>query len=372
MRRTIIIVLSIITVLSCKNRNVKLNISNVYVRAAAEEEAPVLDCKSIADAESKMIDYCFRDVNGEEFDYDERFDYELFEQAIHAFPEEAMVYGFDKLKEFVDIDIYDSKDGNVRIYSWQYPAMATMGSYGSILQYRWRGKVKFGSFINEKDEFEYSTRGFYTLEDGKYIRYAYLREWSTQAYAVAEAYKLTKNGLEEIPLFETEEGLSAIIDTEYNIPDWYFRAGRGEGYNWLFYYDNDKKNLYFPSTPEYNYLSDRYVPYNWNGETMCPLSEVGNPFLYPDLQEYESLELMARTSRNIIRIDKLNNESYRYAAWPSKGDMNDTPELVLNNGQYDEKEHVWVFNNNDIEYRATESNLSVSKNGKVIAKWDIN
>ena len=362
MKKLLIVLFSMIAVLACGSKEVKLPISMAYARAG---EDPFLVCHSIADAESKMIDYFFRDEE------DEDFDYFLFEDAIHAYPEEAMDYGFERLKELTSIEVFDSDDGNVRIYSWTNPSMATMGDYGCILQYRWKGKVKFGTFIHNRDEYELATRGFYTLEDGLYIRYAYLREWSTQAYAIAETYKLSKDGLEEVFLFETEDGLSEEIDMEYNIPDWYFRAGRGEGFKWIFHYDESNQILYFPSTPEYNIISDRYIPYKWNGKTMLPLSEVGNPFLHPSLRGYEILELLAKTERNIIRVDKIADGNYRYTAWPVAKSMYDSPDIILKNGEYYGEQHQWIFRNQDIEYRISESEVSVLKDKKVLAKWDV-
>lgn len=362
MKRVLLGILTLLAVVSCGSKEVKLHISSRYVRAGEE---PVLVCSSIADAESKIVDYFFKD---EDSDYDE-FDYDLFEEAVRAFPEEAMNYDFDRIKEWTSVEIFDTDDGNVRVYSWTYPPEGTMGTYGNILQYKWRGKVKFGTFTHDRDEFELDTRGLYTLDNGKYIRFEYLREWSTQAYASAKAYRLTRRGLQAIPLFETEDGLSEMIDLEYCIPDWYFRAGRGEGYGWLFFFDDSKKTLYYPSSEEYNFLSDRYVPYVWDGKTMHPKREVGNPFLYPSLQEYESLALLGRTSRNLIRIDYMADGTYRYAAWPSLSEMYDRPELVINGG-FLNKAGKWIFKNQGVVYNVSESDLRVIKGGKEIAHWE--
>lgn len=360
MKRLLLGISVIVTIASCCGKEVKLHISSLYTLSGKDS---VLTCTSIAEAESKIVDYFFMDN-----DFDE-FDYFIFEEAINSFPEESMSYGFDRIKELTSIEIFDTDDGNVRVYSWVYPPQGTMGSYGNIIQYKWHGKVKFGSFIHDRDEFEHSTNGLYTLEDGKYIRYEYFREWSSQAYALAKAYKLTKAGLQAIPIFETEEGLSEMIDLEYNIPDWYFRAGKGEGYKWLFFFDDSEKTLYYPSSPEYNVLTDRYVPYEWDGEIMHPNQEVGNPFLLSSLQDYESLEQLAWTSRHMIRIDKIDDGTYRYAAWPASADMKDMPELIVYGGTQDDKGE-WVFKNQDVVYIVTESDISVIKNGKIIAQWD--
>ncbi|MDO4827629.1 MAG: hypothetical protein Q4B16_08820 [Bacteroidia bacterium] len=160
-----------------------------------------------------------------------------------------------------------------------------------------------------------------------------------------------------------------MIDLEYNIPDWYFRAGKGEGYDWLFFFDDSMKTLYYPSSVEDNLLSDRYVPYVWDGETMHPGREVGNPFLHPSLQDYECLAQLGRTSRNLIRVDKMADDTYRYAAWPSGSEMNDSPELVVSGGTRDAAGKC-VFRNQDVVYRVSESGLSVIKAGKRIAHWE--
>lgn len=361
MKRVLLGILVLLAVVSCSTKKVKLHISSAFAQAGEE---PVLVCSSIAEAESKIIDYFFKDN-----DFDE-FDYYLFEDAVNAFPEEAMKYDFKKIKELTGIEIFDTDDGNIRVYSWTYPPHGTMGSYGNILQYKWRGKVKFGTFIHEQDELEHSTNGLYTLEEGKYIRYEYFREWSSQAYALAKAYQLTEDGLQAVPLFETEDGLSEKIDLEYNIPDWYFRAGKGEGYNWLFFFDYSKKTLYYPSSPEYNVLSDRYVPYVWDGKTMHPEPEVGNPFLHHSLQDYESLAQLGWTSRNLIRVDKMTDGTYRYAVWPTEETMSDRPDLVVNGGFRTDDSGEWVFKNHGIIYCISESKVRVLNNGKEIAKWD--
>ena len=360
MKRVVPCILALLALLSCGNGSVQLPIGYAYVRAG---EDPYIECASIAEAETKMLDYCLREAG-------DAFDYALFEKAVRAFPEQAMDYGFDQLKERAGIDIFDAADGQVRVYAWNDAGEGgTMGAYGSILQYRWKGTVRFGTFDGEEG---LRTCAFYTLGGGKYLRYAYLREWGSRAYAAAEAYGLTPNGLEPEGLF-AEEGCECALEVEYNIPDWYFRAGKGEGYKWLFYFDEAQKTLYFPSSrdiEEDTVLSDRYIPYRWDGEALQPLPECGNPFLHPSLQEYVSLARLDRTGRNLIRIDEMEDGTYRYAAWPAEGTMAESPEIVVPGGVYQDDGDVWVFANQGVEYRVTGADLSVWRNGKRQARWE--
>lgn len=87
-------------------------------------------------------------------------------------------------------------------------------------------------------------------------------------------------------------------DGNVRVLGWHFRAGSGDGYDWLYHYDKATKTLYHPSSPEYNHLSDRYIPYVWSGKTLKPMPEVGNPFLHQSLKEYTSLVSLFRTNRN--------------------------------------------------------------------------
>lgn len=200
--------------------------------------------------------------------------------------------------EDIEVTVLDSDDGNVRVLSWEAPHDGTMRVYGSRIEYKWKGKdLTQDGTVNGAEE-PMMPMKLYTLGGGKYILYQYFREWSSQGYIEATALELTPKGLAPVKLFETEEGLADIINVEYNIPDWYSRAGSGDGYDWLYHYDKATKTLYHPSSPEYNHLSDRFIPYVWNGKTLKPMPEVGNPFLHQSLQEYTSLVSLFRTNRN--------------------------------------------------------------------------
>ena len=268
-----------------------------------------------------------------------------------------------------EMTILNSDDGKVTVYGWEKPHTGTMGSYGSRVEYKWEGKTMTQELFESDDDFAPLPKQLYTLNDGKYIMYQYFREWSSLGYIGATAYELTKDGLTEIKLFETPEGLDTEIGLEFVIPDWYFRAGDGEGYDWLYYFNKDEKTLYHPLSLEGDILTDRYVPYKWNGKTMVPGAEVGNPFLYESLSEYVSLAALFHTQRNLVRIDEMPDGCFRYAAWPKKGSMLDKPELVILGGTSSEDDSEWVFCNEGYEYHYNGEDLYVMKGKKKVSSW---
>ena len=72
----------------------------------------------------------------------------------------------------------------------------------------------------------------------------------------------------------------------------------------------------------------------------------------------------------MIRVDKIKDGIYRYAAWAADKKMDSEPELVITNGTRDEKTKQFIFKNKEYEYRVSEYNLYVLKDGKQIAKYD--
>lgn len=228
-----------------------------------------------------------------------------------------------------DITVLESDDGLVRVLGWEEPHDGTMGVYGSRIEYKWNGKslTQEGTLSGAGEPM--MPMKLYTLGDGKYILYQYFREWSSQGYIEATALELTAEGLMPVKLFEKGNGLVDNINMEYNTPDWYFRTNDGGGYDWLYYYDKASQTLYHPASPSGNFLSDRYIPYIWNGKTLSPGKEVANPFLHQSLSEYDSLVSLSHTERNLVRIDAMADGSFRYAVWAKSATMLDKPEQVF-------------------------------------------
>lgn len=122
------------------------------------------------------------------------------------------------------------------------------------------------------------------------------------------------------------------------------------------------------TTDSMSSITDRYDIYHFNG-TNFVYQKTGAPFwLQPQLHHYQRLELFFRTKDYIIRIDKLDEETMRYASWKSTQQMSDTPELVLT-GSYVEKDNTFLFSKGSYRYVVTmgdKATLKVQHNGKTI------
>lgn len=76
--------------------------------------------------------------------------------------------------------------------------------------------------------------------------------------------------------------------------------------------------------------------------------------LYSSLREFKEPVLEWKTKDYKIRIDRVSEEQYRYAAWPAKKATTEKPDLILNNGEvvfegsggnhyYDFKRGVYLY-----------------------------
>ena len=340
----------------------------------------VITYSSMEEAEWKLVHYFFPDgidIQNMEFDY-ANFDYGLFEKLIKS-DTSSMTYPFDSLQHYAKIIILDSPDGNVRYYTWDNPHLHTMSDYRTCTQYRFNNEIHFqeldrtGEYEDYWSEEELSPICLHVLHGDEGVYYLTARdmnECSSQAYVQFNLYKLTKDGLQTVAFKKSDGEDSMYVAYEYDIPDWYFKTNNGEGYQWLDYFDESSATLYV-ANDEY-YLNDRYWCYKWDGHYMELVGKktFANPFLHTSLKDYESLEFLKQSKRNLIRVDKMKDGVYRYAAWGADKKMDSEPELVITNGTRDEKNEQFIFKNKEYEYRVTEYNLQVLKDGKQIAKYD--
>ena len=100
--------------------------------------------------------------------------------------------------------------------------------------------------------------------------------------------------------------------------------------------------------------------------------------LHPSLRDYETPEIMFKSGRYIIRIDRMPDESYRYASWKDGKSISSRPDIIITGGTLDVQGTIhnecYSFRNGDYEYQVIyggfwESGafvLTVSKNSKVL------
>lgn len=343
----------------------------------------IIEYSSMAEAEQKLLQYISpvpEDSDGfVAQNFWESF-YDAFSTVLlsHA---SSMAYPFDSLCLYANIAKTESKDGKLRIYSWQPPHFYTMSDFHNLVQYEWNGKVRCqntSALFCEEDMCSEPMMEILSENQSEcgtiYLVAEYFREWSSMAYQNFCTYILSEDGLSRVPVFATNDHeYKDAIGFEYDIPDWFDRANYGEGYDWIQFYDTIGKTLYLAdSESEYPYISDRYYKYKWDGRKfVCDGSTYANPFMHSSLCEYVCLMEQMETERNKIRIDMLADSTFRYTAWKLGAKMSDAPELVIYNGYRTKGDEYYVFNNDGYEYKVGDGDVVVTKGGMVVGRWKV-
>lgn len=393
MNRIFIAAFLAIAISSCNNNN--SNYSTEPVPSEISAKRTFNDSyNSLEEAEIKLIDIFDKRYNSPEKEYD--FDcYMLNEELIDFICKEprTLDYPFDSLQSKEYATVVTSEDGNLRFYYWDNRMGGTYISWSNICQYRSGGKVytykssimnvKHGNASEEPHE-SCSINSIKTIYDESnspiYLVYAYLRLSSNLGYSSIEAIKIEGDKLVAVPIFADMADKYDNIDPEskeyvdmcsrgleYSIADWYFRTNHGEGWDWLFSYDDKTNMLYIPLTGPEQGLSDRYSLYHFDGKKLCYIGEDAGFWLHPTLRSFNYLYVILETKDYKIRIDEMHDSSFRYAAWKNEKSMDNMPDIILYNGVYDERYEGYRFNNNDYEYIVNEDNgLVVKHRGKTI------
>ncbi len=326
----------------------------------AEQDIRNLDDVTIAEVEDLYYNcgggYGFN-VAGYEFTFAEYIKYDP--ATIH--------YPFCKLRDLEEdpLRIVDSDDGRVRFYGWDTHMGGTCISWNTLYQISDKGKVYTYEGMPDSGVGEESmlVTGIYRLPHHHkkyYVICFYFREWSSLSMYSAYTYELKDRELKRIKLFKDFEGNSVDhIWYEYNSPDYYFRIARALDFDYHFYWDEKNNSLYYPLGRKNNGLimSDRYVPYHWNGKTLEPQAETGNPHLCASLQNYACLVQAVSTHSYFIRIDSLDNGRLRYAAWNNGISDSPEPDMLLENGV--NKDGRYYFRNETTTYAVTQEDWPV-------------
>lgn len=183
-------------------------------------------------------------------------DFEKLIKVIEEFPAQAMSEPFEKLTSEAGLSIFDSEDGNIRLYACEYPFIGTMGEYGSLVEYKCGDEFKFIKHLPSDEEPWGMPTALYTLGNNKYILCQYARESSMTATIKAIAFQLTDNGLEEFASFSAEDNSSSRV------------FWPGEEVEWDYTEFNDSEKVFsFAGNP----ITGAKCKYKWDGEHFIPL-----------------------------------------------------------------------------------------------------
>ena len=278
----------------------------------------------------------------------------------------TLSYPFGKLRESTNIGFNTSRDGKVRLYSWDTGMGGTSPDFVSYIQYEFGDTVAMDFFVPcgdsryicasdvRKDGYEvydgFEINNLYQIDtpDGPvYIAIAYYRSSSIEGAQSAVAFRITDGKLTKID-FVTNGKKENRAETDYNIPDWYFTTD-GLGWDWVMAFDDKSKTLYVPENGDMD-MSDRYELYRYDGGRMKHIGNDAGYWLHPSLHDFQRLCGIYQTSTKLIRIDRLKDGSYRFASWSNYKAMSGEPELVLYNGKTGIIENAILFKNGDYTY----------------------
>lgn len=295
------------------------------------DKAGDINVSSIPEAERYLIDSL-----GETY-------YEALPCVLEKFPE-SLGYDFSALRDSTDLTVHTSADGRLRFYSYDSHLGGTMIDFNTIVQWsdlngathhaRFRypdaeddeSNDRINPIVFKKgkdDDLNVATiLNVYQLPEYKgqttYLVEAYMREWSTLGAYDIIAVQIVDGLPQAVPVFTDKDGRKHTdIGYEINIPYWYFTT-KGQGWSWINAYDEATASIYIPiMTPDGdNTPSGRYRIFSWINGMLVHTRDGANYLLNPALADFEALEGVYVTDHHSIRIDRLSNGRYRYAAWP--------------------------------------------------------
>ncbi|HEU5168382.1 MAG TPA: hypothetical protein VFU29_22710 [Chitinophagaceae bacterium] len=175
-----------------------------------------------------------------------------------------------KFKSLVDSNachIVTSKDGLLRIYSWDTWLGGTMHDFNNIFQFKSGNKIYSTDLDKNEEDFGTYFTSIFTLKTNLktyYLAVSGGSESTKDAYEIISVYSISNDTLDDnVKLIKTGSGLNNSISFEY---DFFSVVDRPERPIQLIKYDTDKKIIYIPIVLENGKVTDRYILYKFNGQ----------------------------------------------------------------------------------------------------------
>ena len=184
--------------------------------------------------------------------------------------------------------------------------------------------------------------------------------WESDPNTKLQAFYVTKDGCEPATVIDGK----SVIESNW---DEVFSSNPKKT---VFAFDASKNNLYIP-LPENVTMGkhdccDRYNVWHFDGKEFVLRGEDGGFWLHPSLRKFGRLSYVGESEDFLVRIDemriyddrydeqheasKTDTCRYRYAAWKNNKDMLAVPDLVIENGCWNEAGDCYEFENNGYRY----------------------
>lgn len=317
-------------------------------------------------------------------------------KVIRKNPAGAMAYDFKKLTSRDDrfLSITTSPDRKLRFYYWDTGMGGTVPRYYGWFQYKKPG----GQYdiqpmhSDDADETECADvpeiKGQLTGNDGStlYLISDWLRGDSQRGIYSARVERITNKGLVEGAQFvgKDEKANDNVTAEICDIANWFFRTGGdadNNGWDWPMGYDPKLKELFVPISGTIGndaieeQQTDRYDVYRYDGKNFVWNRTDGGFWLHPSVRQFKHLVATGVVGTHRVRIDMMDDGTYRYAAWDNKAPLSQKPSVIINNGRLSRDEMcVCTFVSGNNTYAVTLNGdwrieaLEVLKNGKTVLK----
>lgn len=252
-----------------------------------------------------------------------------------------------------------SEDGAMKFYSWNTGKGGTCPDYAVICQFRTKeGKLATEDFsVKEGMPAWVSAVHSIKKDDGTtyYITTRSHRASSNDGYLWLDAFIIDHDTLKNVSVYDAGADIDECgLVINYCISDWSYTTN-GEGWEWLFEFDAESRNLYVPQTifvdETVPTISDRYRVYHFNGKEFVEKGESAHKDLHKSLSVYYRLASYFRTRNYLVRIDWVDSlGTLRYASWKSSTDMSKQPDLIILDGKYNEEKDIYTFYHDGHEY----------------------
>lgn len=267
-----------------------------------------------------------------------------------------------------EVTVLTTPDKKVKIYSWDTGLGGTSPDFSSYVKYDAGDSIRseyIGAFTNSKylcasdiakDGYEVYDGSFiqslYQVDTQStsplYILSAYFRSSSVEGSQTAIAFSIENGKLVKQDFIDSDGNATNTISCDYYIPDWYFTTD-GLGWDWVMSFDDKTKTLYVPERSDM-VMTDRYECFKFDGGQMKYIGTKAGYWLHPSLHDFKRLCGIYQTDTKLIRVDQLDDGTYRMATWNKSFAMSGQPEMVIHNGKPEIIKNAIVFTNGDYTY----------------------
>lgn len=318
---------------------------------------------------------------------------------------EASSYPFDSLQMDRPFCKTVSPDGKLCVFSWDSFEGGLTGKWNTVIHYEHEGKkymmdrnlwqllpqrgAHAGLAVDEEGtDNGCLTMRIYQVKDMN-GRTVYLTENhlldARYSYSSINAYTIMDGMLRAVPeMFITaDRNICDALETSFDMYTWYDRIEKFVGPKSVYGFSKEKGELLVPVDDMEVSYSDRYGRYVFNGSKFIYTDEVAGKDIHPYLQKFSEFKDLYRIDSDIIRVDLMEDGTYRFAAWTSDDknatgiDLTEEPDRIIHGGIMDESGNWYVFRGNGLEYRlnavqAGKQTLEIRDKDKIIYKGEKN